>query len=86
VYANLTVTLYQVLDVKFFRVWGAIYSVFTILLWVVIFYQTVMLVPHGKIFEAPCLEVGVGLSICERSNGERGERCPVSKEIAEGGS
>lgn len=85
-YANLTVTLYQVLDVSFFRVWGAIYSAFTILLWVVIFYQTVMLVPHGRIFDAPCLEDGGGLSICQRSEGERGERSPVSKEIAEGGS
>lgn len=55
VYANLTVALYQVLDVSFFRVWGAIYSVFTGLLWAVVFYRTVALVPHGRIFEAPCL-------------------------------
>jgi len=56
VYANLTVALYQVLDVPFFRVWGAIYSVFTMLMWIIIFYRTVALVPNGRIFEAPCLE------------------------------
>jgi hypothetical protein len=89
VYANLTVTIYQVLGVSFFRVWGAIYSAFTILLWVVIFYRTVVLVPHGRIFDAPCLEdvdTGGDPSIFQRSGGERGERSPVSKEIAEGGS
>jgi tellurite resistance protein TehA-like permease len=49
--------LYQVLDVPFFRVWGAIYSVFTVLMWIIIFYRTVALVPNGRIFEAPSLEV-----------------------------
>jgi hypothetical protein len=88
VYANLTVTLYQVLDVSFFRVWGAIYSAFTILLWMVFFYQTVKLVPNGRIFDAPCLEDvdGGGLSTCQRGEGERGGRCRVSKELAERGS
>ncbi|KAH9998989.1 voltage-dependent anion channel-domain-containing protein [Russula vinacea] len=41
VYAILTVALYQVLDVAFFRVWG----------------QFIRCVgPNGKIFEAPCLK------------------------------
>ncbi|KAI0305693.1 voltage-dependent anion channel [Multifurca ochricompacta] len=57
VYANLTINLYRVLDVPFFRVWGAVYSVFTILLWTAVFCRTISLVRHGKIFEAPCLEV-----------------------------
>ncbi|KAF8482924.1 voltage-dependent anion channel-domain-containing protein, partial [Russula ochroleuca] len=56
VYAILTVALYEVLDVTFFRVWGAIYSVFTILLWFLILCRTVASVPNGKIFEAPCLK------------------------------
>jgi tellurite resistance protein TehA-like permease len=56
VYAILTVTLYQVLDVTFFRVWGAIYSVFTILLWILVLCRTVASVPNGRIFDAPCLK------------------------------
>jgi hypothetical protein len=55
VYAINTVALYQVLDVGFFRVWGAIYSGFTILLWALFLGRTIASVPHGKIFEAPCL-------------------------------
>lgn len=56
VYAINTVALYQVLDVGFFRVWGAIYSVFTILLWALFLCRTSASVPHGRIFEAPCLK------------------------------
>ncbi|KAN0107204.1 Voltage-dependent anion channel [Russula decolorans] len=56
VYAINTVALYQVLDVGFFRVWGAIYSGFTILLWALFLCRTIVSVPHGKIFEAPCLK------------------------------
>jgi len=56
VYAILTVTLYQVLDVTFFRVWGTIYSIFVILLWIVVLLQTVASVPGGRIFDAPCLK------------------------------
>ena len=56
VYAINTVALYQVLDVGFFRVWGAIYSGFTILLWALFLYRTIASVLHGKIFEAPCLK------------------------------
>ncbi|KAI0266766.1 voltage-dependent anion channel-domain-containing protein [Gloeopeniophorella convolvens] len=56
VYANLTVSLYRVLDVQFFRVWGAIYSIITLLLWIVVFYQTLVMVPRGRIFESPCIE------------------------------
>ncbi|KAH9054058.1 voltage-dependent anion channel-domain-containing protein [Lactarius deliciosus] len=37
VYANLTIALAQVLDAAFFRVWGAIYAVVTLLLWIVVF-------------------------------------------------
>ena len=56
VYANLTISLAQVLDASFFRVWGAIYAVFTLLLWSVVFYKTAILVPNGRIFDAPCLQ------------------------------
>jgi hypothetical protein len=56
VYANLTISLYQVFDVSFFRVWGAIYAVFTLLLWSVVLYKTAILVPNGLIFDAPYLQ------------------------------
>lgn len=86
-YANLTVNLYQALDVPFFRVWGAIYSVFTITLWMVVFYRTATLVPRGRIFDAPCIED----MNTERNlpgplmESERGEHSPVTKETVEGG-
>jgi len=56
VYANLTIALAQVLDAAFFRVWGAIYAVMTLLLWIVVFSRTVVLVPNGRIFDAPGLQ------------------------------
>jgi hypothetical protein len=56
VYANLTVELYTTLDSPFFRVYGAIYSVVTLLLWIAVATRTVMLVRNQRIFEAPCLE------------------------------
>lgn len=56
VYANLTVELYVTLDSSFFRVYGAIYSLVTLLLWTAVTIRTVMLVRNQRIFEAPCLE------------------------------
>ncbi|KAH9026077.1 voltage-dependent anion channel [Lactarius pseudohatsudake] len=56
VYANLTIALAQVLDAPFFRVWGAIYAVLTLLLWIVVFSRTVVRVRNGRIFDAPCLQ------------------------------
>ena len=56
VYANLTVELYTTLDSPFFRVYGAIYSVATLLLWIAVATRTLMLVRNQRIFEAPCLE------------------------------
>ncbi|KAI0081905.1 hypothetical protein K474DRAFT_1681654 [Panus rudis PR-1116 ss-1] len=56
VYANLTIQLYVVLDSSFFRVWGSIYSAFTLTLWCYVFLQTVRYVWNGEIFEAPCLD------------------------------
>ncbi|KAH9172374.1 voltage-dependent anion channel [Lactarius sanguifluus] len=56
VYANLTIALAQVLDAAFFRVWGAIYAVVTLLLWIVVFSRTVVRVHNGRIFDAPCLQ------------------------------
>jgi len=56
VYANLTVELYTTLDLSFFRVYGAIYSVATLLLWIAVAARTMMLLRHQRIFEAPCLE------------------------------
>lgn len=42
-------------DASFFRVWGAIYAVLTLLLWTVVFSRTAVLV-NGRIFDAPCLQ------------------------------
>ncbi|KAH9931134.1 voltage-dependent anion channel [Epithele typhae] len=56
VYANLTVQLSRTLDSQFFRIWGAIYSVATLVLWVAVFTRTATLVPHGAIFESPCVD------------------------------
>lgn len=56
VYANLTIELYRTLDSNFFRVYGAFYSVVTLILWIGVSTRTVMLVKNRRIFEAPCLE------------------------------
>ncbi|KAH8981874.1 voltage-dependent anion channel [Lactarius akahatsu] len=56
VYANLTIALALALDAPFFRIWGAIYAVVTLLLWIVVFSQTVVRVHNGRIFDAPCLQ------------------------------
>lgn len=57
VYANLTIALSRALDASFFRVWGAFYAVLTLLLWIVVFSRTLVLVPNGRIFDAPCLSL-----------------------------
>ncbi|KZV73345.1 hypothetical protein PENSPDRAFT_603150 [Peniophora sp. CONT] len=70
VYANLTIQLYRVLDVEFFRVWGAMYAAATLCLWVVVFGKTVAMVRHGYVFEAPCLEgidLGTNIALAESS-------------------
>ncbi|TFY77207.1 hypothetical protein EWM64_g6807 [Hericium alpestre] len=62
VYANLTIELYRVFNARFFRVWGAIYAVVTLVLWTAVFVRTLWMVRYGEIFEAPCLEdVDMGL-------------------------
>lgn len=56
VYANLTIQLYMTFDSTFFRVYGAIYTVATLLLWIGVATRTAMLIRNRRIFEAPCLE------------------------------
>ncbi|KAJ4483438.1 voltage-dependent anion channel [Lentinula aciculospora] len=56
VYANLTISLGSTFDSPFFRIWGAIYAVFTLLLWSFVAVKTVQLVYNRSIFEAPCLQ------------------------------
>ncbi|KAI8972220.1 voltage-dependent anion channel [Trametes punicea] len=56
VYANLTIQLYRTIDAPFFRVWGAVYSIVTLILWTLVFLRTLSLVHNGAIFESPCLE------------------------------
>ena len=55
-YANLTIQLSRTLDSRFFRVWGAVYAVGTLLLWTAVFVRTLSMVHNGRIFESPCLE------------------------------
>ncbi|EJF65271.1 hypothetical protein DICSQDRAFT_79277 [Dichomitus squalens LYAD-421 SS1] len=56
VYANLTIQLYRVTDWTFFRVWGAIYALATLILWAWVFVRTCVLVYSGAMFHAPCLD------------------------------
>lgn len=70
VYANLTIQLYLTLDSPFFRVWGAIYSVATMLLWLFVFAKTLAFVRRGAIFEAPCLDEIDMTRVKESSNGQ----------------
>ncbi|KAF5393523.1 hypothetical protein D9757_000577 [Collybiopsis confluens] len=56
VYANITINLGTTLDSPFFRVWGAIYAVFTLLLWCFVAAKTIQLAYNRTIFEAPCLQ------------------------------
>lgn len=55
-YANLTIQLSRELDITSLRVWGAIYSLATLVLWCAVFARTLSLLPYGYIFESPCIE------------------------------
>ena len=55
-YANLTIQLSRELAAPFFRVWGAIYALATLILWTWVFVQTCVLVYTGAMFRAPCLD------------------------------
>lgn len=44
-----------------------------------------MLVPGGRIFDAPCIEEEMDTEGDLSREGERGEHSPVTKEIVEGG-
>ena len=66
----MTIQLYSVLDVNFFRVWGAMYAAATLCLWVVVFGKTLYMVRYGYVFEAPCLEgidLGTNVALAESS-------------------
>lgn len=56
VYANLTLKLSSTLDSPFFRVYGAIYSIATLILWIAVATRTTMLLRNQRIFNDPCLE------------------------------
>ncbi|KAJ3735679.1 voltage-dependent anion channel [Lentinula guzmanii] len=69
VYANLTIALGSTFDSPFFRIWGAIYAVFTLLLWSFVAVKTVQLVHNRSIFEAPCLqELNLLEGVTDRKN------------------
>lgn len=78
VYANLTIELYRALDSQFFRVFGALYAAFTLILWCGVFIRTVMLLKGGEIFEAPCLE-GYSQVRSESQSTSRGRSMTVSR-------
>ncbi|KAK0485944.1 voltage-dependent anion channel [Armillaria novae-zelandiae] len=50
-----TPSLQALLTRPFFRVWGSIYSVATLIVWCLVASRTVMLAWNKQIFEAPCL-------------------------------
>ncbi|KAJ3748718.1 voltage-dependent anion channel [Lentinula detonsa] len=81
VYANLTIALGSTFDSPFFRIWGAIYAVFTLLLWSFVAVKTVQLVHNRSIFEAPCLqELNLTEGVTDRKNclSPRGSVCSTS--------
>lgn len=53
VYANLTLSLASTLDSTFFRVWGSIYAVATLILWCFVTTRTLVLIRNKRIFEIP---------------------------------
>ncbi|KAF9227493.1 hypothetical protein BS17DRAFT_775605 [Gyrodon lividus] len=67
VYANCTLALATTFSSMFFRVWGAIYASGTLLLWTCIAVQTVRMLPSGRIFDAPSLEVEIGRCVRDRA-------------------
>ena len=54
-YANLTITLGVLMESTFFHVWGSIYAIFTLCLWLFAMYMTIPRFWDGSAFEAPCL-------------------------------
>jgi tellurite resistance protein TehA-like permease len=70
VYANCTLALATTFSSTFFRTWGTIYAVGTLLLWISIAVQTVRMITSGRIFDAPSLEAGIGRSVGVRVSDE----------------
>ncbi|KAH0827619.1 voltage-dependent anion channel [Lanmaoa asiatica] len=60
VYANCTLALATTFSSTFFRVWGAIYAVATLLLWIYVAVQTLRMCPSGRIFDAFPMEEEIG--------------------------
>ncbi|KAF8135575.1 voltage-dependent anion channel [Boletus edulis] len=60
VYANCTLALAVTFSSTFFRVWGAIYAVGTLLLWIYVAVQTLRMLPSGQIFDALPMEGDIG--------------------------
>ncbi|KAL0072362.1 Plasma membrane sulfite pump involved in sulfite metabolism [Marasmius tenuissimus] len=56
VYANLTISLGSTFDSPFFRIYGCIYAVGTLIMWILVAARTLHMVYTTEIFEAPCLE------------------------------
>ena len=52
VYANCTLALATTFSSSFFRVWGAMYAVATLLLWVYVAVQTLRMCSNGRYFDA----------------------------------
>ncbi|PAV18997.1 c4-dicarboxylate transporter malic acid transport [Pyrrhoderma noxium] len=55
VYANLTIQLANTLDSQGLKIWGSVYAIFTLGLWLFAASRTLPSVWDGSIFEAPCL-------------------------------
>ncbi|KAL0581890.1 Plasma membrane sulfite pump involved in sulfite metabolism [Marasmius crinis-equi] len=74
VYANLTISLGNTFDSPFFRIYGSVYAVVTLLMWTVVTVRTLHMVYTTEIFEAPCLEdIDMG-RLLSSSNGEKSPR------------
>ncbi|KAG8213805.1 voltage-dependent anion channel [Butyriboletus roseoflavus] len=67
VYANCTLALATTFSSTFFRVWGAIYAVATLLLWVCVAVQTLRMCRGGRVFDALPMEEDIGRSDEEKT-------------------
>ncbi|KAL5482563.1 SSU1_2 [Sanghuangporus weigelae] len=63
VYANLTIHLAHMTSSQVLRVWGTIYFMFTVLLWVYALVRTAVSLRDGSVFEELCVPLGTDSSV-----------------------
>ncbi|KAL5524419.1 SSU1_3 [Sanghuangporus sanghuang] len=79
VYANLTIHLARTTCSQVLRVWGTIYSVFTVLLWVYALVRTLASLRNGSVFEELCV-----LPVADSVRLEGGDKERAEVEVERG--